>query len=98
MFVAISSFEIENGLEDEVKQAFKNRPGLVENYGGFVRLDVFSPAENPSEIWLLTYWKSEESFKGWHTNHLKESHRGIPKGLKLVPHSFKLRFFNHIAS
>ncbi len=98
MFTAISCFEIQNGLQDDVKQSFKNRPGLVENYEGFVRLDVLSPTSNPAEIWLLTYWSDEESFKNWHKNHLKESHKGIPKGLKLVPHSFKLLFFNHITS
>lgn len=98
MFVAISSFADDNGLEEEVNHAFKNRRGLVENYSGLVRLDVFSPAENASGILLLAYWKNEEGFKGWHANHLKESHKGIPEGLELVPHSFKLRFFNHIAS
>jgi heme-degrading monooxygenase HmoA len=98
MFTAISSFEILNGMEDEVKQAFINRPGLVEKYEGFLGLDVLSPVENPSQIWLITNWTDEASFKTWHKKHLKDSHAGIPKGLKLVPHSFKLRFFNHISS
>ncbi|MBC7889305.1 MAG: antibiotic biosynthesis monooxygenase [Ferruginibacter sp.] len=98
MFVAISSFEIQNGLEEEVKEAFRNRPKLVENFNGFIRLDVLNPSENPAEIWLLTYWTNEESFTTWHKTHLKGSHQGIPKGLKLVPHSFKIRYFNHITS
>ncbi|MEO8764381.1 MAG: antibiotic biosynthesis monooxygenase family protein [Ginsengibacter sp.] len=98
MFVAISSFEVQNGMESEVKSAFRNRPRLVDNDKGFIRLDVLSPAENPEGIWLLTYWKDEKSFKDWHKNHLKGSHIGIPKGLKLVPHSFKLHFFEHITS
>jgi heme-degrading monooxygenase HmoA len=98
MFVALSSFEIENGMENAVKDAFKNRPGLVENFNGFIRLEVLSPTSNPAEIWLVTHWKDEESFKLWHKNHLKDSHQGIPKGLRLVPHSFKLRYFNVIAN
>jgi heme-degrading monooxygenase HmoA len=98
MFTAISSFEIQNGMEDEVKQAFINRPGFVEQYEGFVGLSVLSPIENPSQIWLITNWVDEVSFKTWHKKHLKDSHKGIPKGLKLVPHSFKLRFFNHITA
>ncbi|WP_373493766.1 antibiotic biosynthesis monooxygenase, partial [Aquiflexum sp.] len=52
MIAAISKFEIQNGLEKEVKEAFKNRPGFVENAKGFVRLDVLSPLNNPSEIHL----------------------------------------------
>ncbi|MEO7767476.1 MAG: antibiotic biosynthesis monooxygenase family protein [Ferruginibacter sp.] len=98
MFVAISSFEIENGLESEVKLAFNNRPKLVEDHNGFISLEVLSPTLKPAEIWLLTRWTDEQSFISWHKNHLKESHDHIPKGLKLVPHSFKLRYFNHIAS
>jgi heme-degrading monooxygenase HmoA len=98
MFVALSSFVVENGMETEVKEAFKSRPKLVENYPGFIRLDVISPSENPAEIWLITHWSDELSYKSWHKNHLKESHSGIPKGLKLTPHSFKLRFFEHITS
>lgn len=98
MFAAISSFKVENGLEGGVQQAFNNRPGLVENFDGSIRLGVLSPSKNPSEIWLLTYWKNEESFKSWHSNHVKDWRKGISKGLKLVPHSFKLRFLNHLAS
>lgn len=66
MFVALSSFEVMQGFEEQVKQAFKDRPKLVENYHGFIRLDVLSPTENPAEIWLLTYWTSEDKFKDWH--------------------------------
>ena len=50
MFVAISCFEMQNGLEDEVKQAFKNRPEKGETDSGFIRLDVLSAAENASAI------------------------------------------------
>lgn len=96
MFVALSSFEVENRMEDLVKEAFVNRPKLVENFEGFIKLDVLSPTTNPAEIWLLTYWSDEQRFKIWHKTHLKDSHQGIPKGLKLVPHSFKLRYFNSI--
>jgi heme-degrading monooxygenase HmoA len=98
MFVAISSFEVQNGLQEEVKEAFRNRPGLVDSFESFVRLEVLSPANNPAEIWLITHWKDEAGFKTWHKQHLKESHQAIPKGLKLVPHSFKLVFFEQICS
>lgn len=98
MIASISKFEIQNGLEKEVKEAFKNRPGLVENAKGFVRMDVLSPLDNPSEIQLITYWESEESFEYWHRHHLKESHQNIPKGLKLVPKSWKLTKYEHISS
>ncbi len=99
MFVALSKFTIANDMAGEVKEAFVSRPHLVEAAPGFVRLDVISPVDDPQEVWLLTYWQDEESFRVWHHGHLyHESHRGIPKGLKLVPRSASLRFFEHVAS
>lgn len=97
-FTAISRFEVGNNMEDEVREAFKNRPGLVEDADGFVGLNVISPKENPSEFWLITHWENEESFHHWHKHHRSESHQQIPKGLKLVKRSFSLDYFDHITS
>lgn len=99
MFVALSRFTIANEMAGEVKEAFVNRPGLVEAAPGFVRLDVISPVDDPQEVWLLTYWEDEASFRAWHHSHLyRDSHSGIPKGLKLVPRSASLRYFEHVSS
>ena len=97
-FTAISKFEVKNNMEREVAEAFCNRPKLVENAEGFLRLDVLAPKENPAEFWLITHWETEEHFHHWHKHHKSESHIGIPKGLKLVKRSFSLQFFNHITS
>lgn len=85
-------------MEEEVKKAFRNRPGLVENAKGFVKLDVLSPISNPAEILLITYWETNEDFEYWHQHHLKESHKNIPKGLKLIPKSWELTKYEHIGS
>lgn len=99
MFIAISQFTIANDKTAEVKQAFRDRPHLVEQAAGFLRMEVMSPRELPEEIWLVTYWETEEAFSTWHRSHLyRDSHKGIPKGLKLVPKSARLRFFDSICS
>lgn len=98
MIASISKFEIQNDMEEEVKTAFRNRPGFVENAKGFVRMDVISPLTNPKEIHLITYWESEEDFEHWHRHHLKESHKNIPKGLKLIPKSWELTKYEYITS
>ena len=98
-FAALSRFVIRNDMAREVKDAFLARPQLVENASGFLRMDVLSPQDNSQEIWLITYWTDEESFKAWHHSHVyHESHKGIPKGLKLVPKSVELRFFEYVCS
>lgn len=86
-------------MVEQVKQAFLERPHLVDSAPGFIRLDVISPTEKPEEIWLLTYWRDRESFTTWHKSHLyHESHKGIPRGLKLVPSETEIRYFDHVAS
>ena len=99
MFVALSKFEVANGMSAEIAAAFRDRPHLVDSAPGFVRLDVISPEGNPNEFWLITYWASRNDFETWHKTHLyRESHREIPKGLKLVPKATSLTFFDHVAS
>jgi len=83
-FVALSRFVVAKGMEAEVKAAFRERPHHVERAAGFVRMEVLCPLDRPQEIWLVTHWRSGDYYRAWHRGHgYRESHRGIPKGLKL---------------
>lgn len=96
-FLALSRFKVRNGMSSEVRDAFLQRPHLVDSADGFVRMDVVSPTGDDAEFWLLTYWRDENSFREWHRSHLyRESHAGIPPGLKLVPESTELLTFHYI--
>jgi heme-degrading monooxygenase HmoA len=98
MFVALSRFTISNDMAAEVRQAFSARPHLVDEAQGFLGMQVMSPVENAAEIWLVTRWTTEQNYRTWHKSHsYHESHSGIPKGLKLVPKSVEIRFFNMFA-
>jgi heme-degrading monooxygenase HmoA len=98
-FVALSKFVVANDVTASVKAAFRHRPHLVDEAPGYLRMEVLSPSERPEEIWLVTFWTDEASFRAWHHSHLyHESHRGIPKGLKLVPGETEVRTFEHVAS
>jgi heme-degrading monooxygenase HmoA len=98
MFAALSCFTIANDMSEEVHDAFRNRPHLVDGAPGFVGMDVMSPVGEPAEIWLLTRWDDEASYKSWHHGHTyRESHAGIPKGLKLVKGSAVIRLFDIFA-
>ena len=98
-YVVISKFRVANGKSDEVAEAFRARPHLVDDAPGFVRMEVLSPADDTNEFWLVTHWTDEASFRTWHRSHeYRESHSGIPKGLKLDPTATEVRAFLHIAS
>ncbi|PRY10198.1 heme-degrading monooxygenase HmoA [Pontibacter ummariensis] len=96
MFVALSVFEVANGMEAEVKEAFVKRPHLVDSAAGFLGMKVLSPQDKLNEIWVMTYWEDDSSYKDWYKHHMKEAHEGVPKGLKLVPGSTKVRFFDQV--
>jgi heme-degrading monooxygenase HmoA len=100
MFVALSKFEVKtDAMAAQVKQAFLDRPHLVEAAPGFVRLDVISPCENEKEIWLITYWAERADYTVWHKSHsYHDSHAGIPAGLKLNAGITSVTFFEYIAS
>lgn len=93
-FVALSCFAVANGMEAEVRQAFRARPHSVDGVAGFLRMEVMQPAEDASEFWLMTFWTDEESFRAWHRSHrYADAHAGIPKGLKLVRGRTRIRYF-----
>jgi heme-degrading monooxygenase HmoA len=98
-YVALSRFRVANGMSAEVEAAFQARPHLVDDAPGFVRMDVLSPADDAAEFWLITYWTDEKSFRAWHASHLyRDSHGGIPKGLKLDPQATEVRAFRVVSS
>lgn len=85
-------------MDENVRRAFSARPHLVDHAQGFIGMQVMSPVENPAEIWLITRWTDEQSYRTWHSSHAyHESHGRIPKGLKLVPKSAEIRLFNLFA-
>jgi heme-degrading monooxygenase HmoA len=98
-YAALSVFVVANGMTPDVKAAFRQRPHLVDNAPGYRRMEVLSPVDRPDEIWLLTFWSDQASYETWHHSHqYRESHRGIPKGLKLVPGATKITGFEHVCS
>jgi heme-degrading monooxygenase HmoA len=98
MLMALSRFTIANGMAEEVRAAFRQRPHIVDRAPGFLGMEVMSPVGDAAEIWLVTRWRDEQSYHSWHRSHeYHESHKGIPKGLKLVPKSTEIRLFEVFA-
>ncbi len=96
--VVLSKFVIANGMTAAVKEAFRARPHQVDQTAGFVRMEVLSPTDRPEEIWLFTWWSDRESYRRWHHSHAyRDSHRGIPKGLKLARGETSIREFERVS-
>lgn len=57
-----------------------------------------NPTGNDQEFWLLTWWQEESDFQVWHRSHAyRDSHAGMPKGLKLEPSQTKMMYFQVVA-
>jgi heme-degrading monooxygenase HmoA len=96
--VVISRFTIANGMTQEVRDAFRSRPHLVDAVPGFVSMEVLSPVGKPEEIWLTTRWADMTSYQDWHHSHeYHQSHSGIPKGLKLDPKATSITCYEIVA-
>ena len=52
-FVALSWFTVANGMADQVKDAFINRPHLVDTAPGFLRMQVITRATIPARYGFL---------------------------------------------
>lgn len=98
MFLAISQFTVANDMDPAVREAFTQRPHLVDHATGFVRMEVANPGDDCKTFWLMTWWTNEASFRDWHHGHsYRASHQGIPKGLKLVPGATRMTYLNVVA-
>jgi heme-degrading monooxygenase HmoA len=98
-FIALSRFTLANDKSEAVRVAFRERPHLVDSAPGFLGMEVMSPIDDQSEIWLVTRWHDEQSYHVWHRSHqYHESHPGIPKGLKLLRGSAIVRLFQVFAA
>ncbi len=86
MIIAMSSFRVANGMEDEVEQAFRNRPRLVEGTRGYLGMETFTDNKDKALFHLITRWTDSDSYRTWHRSAAHhQSHEFIPKGLKLDP-------------
>ena len=98
MVVALSRFRVANGCESAVRDAFLNRPGLVDDAPGFLGLEAFTETGDPALFYLVTRWTDAESFHRWHSSpDHKHAHQGIPKGLKLDASFTMLRTLDRIS-
>jgi len=74
--------------------ALRVRPHRVDRTAGFVRMEVPCPLDRPQEILLVTHRRCTDNDRAWHRGHgYRESHCGIPKGLKLVGRETCIREF-----
>jgi heme-degrading monooxygenase HmoA len=97
MIIAMSRFRVKNDREQDVRQAFLDRPRFVDDQAGFLGLEVFQDQTDCAVFYLLTRWSDLSSFRSWHSSQAhKHSHELMPKGLKLDSAFTELRILERV--
>jgi heme-degrading monooxygenase HmoA len=97
VIIAMSRFRVLHHREQDVREAFLNRPGLVDDHAGFLGLEVFQDHTDGAVFYLVTRWSDVSTFRAWHSSQAhKASHELMPKGLKLDSAFTELRILDRV--
>lgn len=78
MILALSRFRVLHGREAAVREAFADRPRLVDGERGFLGMETFTNSADPATFYLVTRWTDSVSFR--------ESRRTPPRVLGVDAH------------
>jgi heme-degrading monooxygenase HmoA len=94
MYVSVSRLRIPEERAGALVRAFRDRSGLVDDWDGFVDLQVWQSDRDPSELLMVSRWRDRAAFKDYmrSTDH-RVSHGRIDPELKLL---IKLERLEHL--
>ena len=65
MYVSLSRLRIEPERADELVTAFRSRAGLVDDFDGFVDLQVWQSDRDEGELVMVSRWRDRDCFKAY---------------------------------
>ena len=64
MIAIMNSLPVNEGAADEVVERFSGSRGHVQNFPGFVSMEVLKSAEE-DEVLVVTRWRDRAAFDAW---------------------------------
>ncbi len=64
MIAIFNSLPVREGAADRVVEMFANSRGAVQDFPGFVSMEVLR-SEGADEVLVVTRWQSREAFDAW---------------------------------
>lgn len=85
--IAISnSLPVKEGAADEIVERFAASRGSVQDFPGFVSMEVLK-SEEEDEVLVITRWRDREAFQSWvHSEDFKKAHGRGGAGELLTGH------------
>jgi heme-degrading monooxygenase HmoA len=82
MIAVINRLPVKEGMADQVVGRFANGRGFVQEFPGFVSMEVLR-SEGADEVLVITRWRDQDSFDSWvQSDEFKMAHgRGGGSGL-----------------
>ena len=63
MFVFVSHLSVPDADQSELERHFRERSGLVDDFPGFLHLQLLKPLAGDATHTFLTAWEDRESFR-----------------------------------
>ena len=82
MIAIFNSLPVKEGMAEQVVERFENGRGFVQEFPGFVSMEVLR-SEDADEVMVITRWRDKEAFHYWvHSDEFKMAHgRGGGSGM-----------------
>jgi heme oxygenase (staphylobilin-producing) len=85
MIAVVNRLPVKEGMTDQVVERFTNHRGYVQDFPGFVSMEVLS-SEETDEVMVITRWQDKDAFNSWVASdafkmvHGREGGRGLLRG------------------
>ncbi|HZY64528.1 MAG: antibiotic biosynthesis monooxygenase [Actinomycetota bacterium] len=74
MIAITNSLPVKEGAADQIVERFAESRGNVQDFPGFVSMEVLK-SEEADEVLVITWWQDKEAFKSWvHSDEFKRAH------------------------
>ncbi len=74
MIAVINRLPVKEGAADQVVELFANSRGHVQDFPGFVSMEVLR-AEGSDEVMVITRWRDKDAFNSWvHSDEFRKAH------------------------
>ncbi len=86
MIAITNSLPVKEGAADRIVERFAESRGNVQDFPGFVSMEVLK-SEEEDEVLVITWWENKEAFRSWvYSEEFKKAHgRGGARELLAGP-------------
>ncbi len=83
VYVSVSRLRVDPARVDALITAFRARAGLVDDFPGFLGLEVWHADRSPDEVLMVSHWRSRADFTAYMKSEAhRVSHDRIPADLE----------------